>query len=154
VEGIYQFVGLPASRRVPIVYPIASGRGLGHPTVELVELTRAAQGASPKTVRVPFEQSGKQVRFTLVPGDSPEYSVRVRYRQVFEGRSATYLTTTARAWRRPLSRAWFQVIVDRSLGSPRFDMPFKEVPAEDPSTRRFSCEISPYLAERDVEVRW
>jgi hypothetical protein len=146
VTGLYEFEGVPRDGRVPLRYPIARAPGMGPPRIEAIKLDG-------KPVPVTVEQMDPDIRFALTPGNVRAYQLEVRYRQSLAGRSAKYLITTAREWGRPLHRGWFQVIIDSSLGQPRFGLPFREV-GERPGFRRFMFEASPFRPDSDLVVHW
>ncbi|HEV8150343.1 MAG TPA: hypothetical protein VGP61_09195 [Gemmatimonadales bacterium] len=150
VTGIYEFEGAPADGRVPLCYPIASADGLGPPRVEAIELRSATDW---KLLPATLEQHGTECRIALAPGKTRAYQLEVRYRQSLAGRTAKYLITTAQEWARPLHRGWFQVIMDGSLGEPRFSLPFREQ-QERPGFRRFVFEASPFRPDNDLVVTW
>lgn len=150
VDGYYLFEGVPPDGWMPLRYPIATHEGLGPPAIEAVEL-RSHPGGGPLPVH--FEREGEVFRIALTPGKEQSYQLEVRYRQALTGRSAKYLITTAREWGRPLHRAWFQVIMDSTLGEPRFGMPFREV-GERPGFRRFLLQASPFRPDQDLVVSW
>jgi hypothetical protein len=150
VIGVYDFEGAPRDGWLPLRYPIAQAEGLGRARIESVALRSEADM---KPLPVACEPHGSDYRIGLTPGKVAAYELEVRYSQPLTGRSAKYLITTAREWGRPLHRGWFQVIVDSTLGEPRFDLPFTEV-AEGRGRRRFLYEAAPFRPERDLVVSW
>jgi len=150
VNGLYEFEGVAPDGWVPLRYPIAREEGLGPPRVDGIELRSLPEM---KALPVSFDPEGPEWRIALTPGTAQACLLEVRYRQSLTGHSAKYLITTARDWRRPLHRGWFQVIIDSTLGEPRFDLPFYEV-MERPGFRRFLFEASPFRPDSDLVVRW
>ena len=151
VIGHYDFEGAPENGSLEIVYPIDTGDGLGEPRIEAVTLRPTF--ANRQELRASYTQRGPVCRISLEPGAARQYTLEVRYRQPRSGRSAKYLITTARAWGRPLHRAWFQVIVPDSIGELHSSLPLREVP-ERQSRRRFLFEAAPFRPDRDLVLSW
>lgn len=150
VVGLYEFEGHARDGWLSLRYPITRDDGLGPARIEAVEL-RANE--TRKALPVHCEPEGNDYRMGLEAGVAQAYELEVRYSQPISKRSAKYLVTTARAWGRPLHRAWFQVIIDSTLGVPRFEMAFHEV-GERPGFRRYLFDASPFKPERDLVVNW
>lgn len=150
VEGTYQFEGLARDGWLSLRYPIARDDGLGPPRIEAVELR---ESETHKALPVHCEPEGSDYRMGLEAGATQAYELEVRYSQPISARSAKYLVTTAKAWGRPLHRAGFQVIIDSTLGVPRFEMAFRQV-GERPGFRRYLFDASPFNPARGLVVNW
>ena len=151
VTGLYDFEGRPPQGRAWIQYPISTDGGLGEPHIDLLRF-HVANDLN-RLLPVSLEQHGATCLIALTSGDAKAYQLEIHYHQALEGRSAKYLITTARAWGRPLHRAWFQVIIDSTLGEPHFALPFREV-RESPGYRRFLFEAKPFRPDADLVVTW
>lgn len=150
VVGIYAFEGSPPDGWLSLRYPVAVGNGLGPPRFESVALRSLEERRELKTT---WEPHGDGIRIGLETGGARTYELEVRYSQEMSGRSATYLVTTARAWGRPIHQAWFQVVIDSTLGVPRFEWDFRNVP-ERPGYRRYLYQAVPFQPDKDLVVRW
>ena len=150
VTGRYEFEGAPSGGSLALLYPIATGKGLGIPTIETVALRSRADRS---TLPVTHRWSRGECHMVLQPGSTSGYVLEVRYRQPLTGRSATYLTTTAKEWGRPLHRASFQIVLDPAMGEPRFELPFRELD-RSAGQRLYVFEASPYRPDKDIVITW
>jgi len=151
VHGVYRFEGATPGGFLPLAYPFPEDSTLGTPRLTRAVLTSSA--VRDAQLPVDAETGALPWRFGLHPGAVAEYELSVEYRQPLAGTSATYVLRSTKEWERPLRDCWYQVIMDSSLGEPRFEYPFKEV-SERPGFRRFLFEPKAFMPERNLVVRW
>lgn len=140
VVGRYRFVNTSdASARLGIRFPFPVDGG--HPVPALVEADVEGLRLLPDAAAWRLSLGPREVR-----------DVTVRYLQPHDGRSATYITTSARAWRRPLEHARFVVRWPASLGEVRASVPLET--RIEGGDRVGVFEASAYVPDVDVELRW
>ncbi len=140
VVGRYRFVNTsdaPAHLGIRFPFPVDGG----HPAPALVEADALGLRLLPDAAAWRLSLGPREVR-----------DVTVRYLQPHDGRSATYITTSARAWRRPLEHARFVVRWPTSIGEVQASVPLET--RIEGGDRLGVFEASDYVPDVDVELRW
>ena len=140
VEGRYRFVNrsdAPARLGIRFPFPVDGG----HPVPALVE-------ADVEGLRLLADAAA----WRLVLGARETRDVTVRYLQPHDGHSATYITTSARAWRRPVEHARFVVRWPASLGEVHASVPLEKRVDDGQVVGLF--EVLGYSPDEDIRLEW
>ncbi len=151
VIGKYWFEGSPPSGVLFFEFPISTDSGL-LPT-EWVSANAVATGTT-RTLPAISNLEGSTCRVAVTMGRDSACTVILRYKQKITGRTAKYLTRTARSWGTPLRRATFEVRVDGALLGELQVPPEFRLEGPDAGRIRYLYEATQYRPERDITVRW
>lgn len=150
VNCTYQFEGPGDNRRQRLRYPLAND-SWGKPEIEAAML-RPLNQAVGSPVQYHHDESGFWL--DLEPGTAKRYEFLLAYRQSTSRKSVTYALLPTEGWGNPVRRVSYQVIIDRSLGKPKFNLPFKEVDERPTQHRRFLFDTRLLRPEKDLIVTW
>lgn len=106
VTGEYEFRLHEPAEPLAFLYPFPADTSLGVP--ELMEAS--IEGSSGRRALSLVEDNGCW-RWLAEPEDGQRCTIRIVYRQAMRDGHATYVLTSARAWRRPIERAHLEVRV-------------------------------------------
>jgi hypothetical protein len=152
VDGTYQLLCRPSDlEAMPLIYPFPKDSLLGEARMVLLE------GRSPggRWHPIPFEELPSYISAVrwLVPMDLGDtLQVRAVYHQALHDHYARYITTSTRAWGRPLRQARFEIYLPEHVSPIDFSFPFRADPVD--GRNRFVYEVQDFLPDRDVIVRW
>lgn len=141
VEGHYRFVNrtdTPARLGIRFPFPVDGG----HPNPALVEADVEGLRLLPAAAAWRLSLGPREVR-----------DVTVRYLQPHDGRSATYITTSALAWKQPLEHARFVARWPRSMGDVHVTLPLEDRHVDGDEIVGI-YETLDFVPARDVRLTW
>ncbi len=146
VSGVYTFYNPgDKAKTIDLIYPFAQADDLG--TAENVTVTDEAAAA------VPYAWKGDAVTFALTVPPKGRAAVAVTYEQPCKGNNFTYILTTTRSWRRPITKAAFVVRAPASLGPLKFPYKFRKA-GEEGGVASYEFAREDFYPDVDLRVRW